>query len=672
MRTHLPVIGWLVAAMLTTGCNNEKYDDGAPQGSKPTDGAPQGPEPTVWIGLTEDIGEGAGVTWSYPAYYAHTARPDLIWDFRERDTEAFHGGASQLFDRNAYGSDVMGEVMPTDVESSNAVFERTGEMFGAAFGHAQRMGIKTALGTELPLGIEPSGPEVGVDWVRGMPPALQRRLQDQGLDPRDPEVVRSVYEGTFRRIMQTHHLDYFWLWTWEVWSWNGVNETQIRAIEDDIVLAYEAAARVEAPFQLALGGWILGAADDPAVFDDTLPPTVPFFGLWDRAMGFEDLQKDRVKWPGTWLEEDWGLAQPQLVLRRLHGDVSAAVDKDCDGIIAKHWRTRILGASVHGYKDLSWSYGTSAGAVDELAIDQDRDTWIADTYLDWAIRQFGAEAAPPVASILASIDQSGEDGMLPTPLGFGPAEIQSYKDDDDAPDTWTEAREAYAFIDELEAIEEEVVGAGNRERYAYWLASFQALRLMGEYSYERATFEEAMEEDEYEAALESRRRLARLWEQLMGLEAQKSTNSSDLGEIVNLEVLNWFELVVVDNGEALEEGLGHELPDDAHPSREYTGPPKVVVTPARTVGYADESLVIKALGLGDTSEVVLHHRAMGLGNFKEVAFDHQARGVWSTTLPPLTEDLEYYVEAVSAEGVVVWPASAPQLNHTVVALPFQF
>ena len=69
----------------------------------------------------------------------------------------------------------MGEVMPTDVESSNAVFERTGLMFNTAFGHAHRLGIKTALGTELPLGLEPRGPEVGVDWVRGMPPALQRR-----------------------------------------------------------------------------------------------------------------------------------------------------------------------------------------------------------------------------------------------------------------------------------------------------------------------------------------------------------------------------------------------------------------------------------------------------------------------------------------------------------------
>ena len=136
------------------------------------------------------------------------------------------------------------------------------------------------------------------------------------------------------------------------------------------------------------------------------------------------------------------------------------------------------------------------GDMNGLAIDQDRDTWIASTYMDWAIRQFGGEAGPSVANILSAIDQSGEGGLMPTPLGFGPADIKSFKDDDNAPPTWAKASEAYEFIDELEAIEQIVVGPGNRERYAYWLASFQALRIMGAYSYERATFEAAMEEDE--------------------------------------------------------------------------------------------------------------------------------------------------------------------------------
>ena len=156
----------------------------------------------------------------------------------------------------------------------------------------------------------------------------------------------------------------------------------------------------------------------------------------------------------------------------------------------------------------------------------------------------------------------------------------------------------------------------------------------------------------------------------MGLAAKKATNRSDLGEIVNLEVLNWHEWVVVEQEEALEEGLGRTLPDDAYPSRTYAGPPRVVVTPARTVGYAGESLVIDALVLGDAREVVLHHRPMGLGDYQAVAFDHRARGVWSASLPTLAEDLEYYVEAVTSDGVVVWPPAAPQLAHTVVVLPF--
>ncbi|HCP48420.1 MAG TPA: hypothetical protein DIU15_20455, partial [Deltaproteobacteria bacterium] len=546
----------LVLALLSAACGQE-FDDGAPQG----------PEPTVWLGLAEDIGEGAEVEWSYPAFYAHTARPDLMWGFPVRDTEYFHGGASQLFDRNAYGSDVMGEVMPSDVQSSNAVFGRTGSMFAAAFSHARRIGVKTAVGTELPLGLEPSGPEVGVNWVRGMPPALQVHLEERGLDPRDPDVVRSVYEGAFLRIMQTHPLDYFWLWTWEVWSWHGVNQQQIRAMESDMVLAYEAAARVGAPFQLALGGWIVGEADNPAVFDHVLPPEVPFFGLWDRAMGFEDLQEERVKWPGTWLEEDWGLAQPQLEMRRLHGDVLAARDKRCDGIIAKHWRTRILGANVNALKDLTWSYGTSDGTFDTPAVDQERDEWISETYIEWATRQFGEEAGPAAAEIFASLDQAGR---IPMTMGFGPAELRAPEGDEEAdrPRTWSEAQEGFAFIAELEAIEAEVVGAGNQERYAYWLASFQALRLMGEYGYEREAFEEAMSHDQYDTALEARSRMARLWEQIMSLEAQKATNSSDLGVIVNLELKNWYPLVMLEHDEVLEEGLGGPIPDSANPSRE--------------------------------------------------------------------------------------------------------
>ena len=59
---------------------------------------------------------------------------------------------------------------------------------------------------------------------------------------------------------------------------------------------------------------------------------------------------------------------------------------------------------------------------------------------------------------------------------------------------------------------------------------------------------------------------------------------------------------------------------------------------------------------------------MGIGNFQKINLDHQARAVYSVTLPPASgEDMEYYIEAEMADGnKLVWPATAPGLNQTVV------
>ena len=104
-------------------------------------------------------------------------------------------------------------------------------MFQSAFAHAKRLGVKTAVGTELPMGVEKKGAEVEADWVRGIPPALQAHLKEKGLDPKDPEVVKEIYKGIFTRIMKTHDLDYYWLWTWEVWQAYDMTHAQIDAVK---------------------------------------------------------------------------------------------------------------------------------------------------------------------------------------------------------------------------------------------------------------------------------------------------------------------------------------------------------------------------------------------------------------------------------------------------------
>ena len=62
---------------------------------------------------------------------------------------------------------------------------------------------------DLPWHRDPAGHSV----------AGQARLKQAGKNPDDPAVVQELYEGMFRRIGQTHPLDYYWFWTPEGWTW---------------------------------------------------------------------------------------------------------------------------------------------------------------------------------------------------------------------------------------------------------------------------------------------------------------------------------------------------------------------------------------------------------------------------------------------------------------------
>ena len=111
-----------------------------------------GPEASVWIGPKEFLGEQGQVRFSYPAGYSTTRRG---WLLRPAKTSSYSAGAAQLFEDDDYGSPVLAGCMewPRDPKACNEVFNRTGEMFDAVFSYAHRLGVKTCLGTESPLGI---------------------------------------------------------------------------------------------------------------------------------------------------------------------------------------------------------------------------------------------------------------------------------------------------------------------------------------------------------------------------------------------------------------------------------------------------------------------------------------------------------------------------------------
>jgi hypothetical protein len=310
-------------------------------------------EPTTWIGLTGDVSQEGRVTFSYPASYQNTLRGN--WGYQARKTGEFSFGGAELFERDAYGADVMQNHLPSPqtVEDSNDVFNRTGDMLREVFQWTNRLGVQTCIGTETPLTI---------------PKAVKERLKAMGKDPADPSVVEELYEGIFGRITQTHPLDYYWLWTPENWTWKGVSEQEVQAVTGDMLAALEALAKVRAPFRLATCGWVLGPQIDRTLFDTFLPKDVPVSCI-NREVGHAPIDASfgritgRPKWAIPWLEDDPALTSIQLWAGRMRRDAANALRYGCEGLIGIHWRTRVLGPAVSALAQAAWDQSAWSSTI---------------------------------------------------------------------------------------------------------------------------------------------------------------------------------------------------------------------------------------------------------------------------------------------------------------------
>jgi hypothetical protein len=361
------------------------------------------------------------------------------------------------------------------------------------------------------------------------------------------------------------------------------------------------------------------------------------------------------------MEEDWGLLQPQTEVNRVYDDLRGALrTTNCRGFITKFWRTRILAPNFGAMRDLLWVRGPTGQALNHQ-LPSSRNDFIDAYYLDWATQSFGPEAAEDIAEVFARMDKSGESGRytIPKPLDWelaAPAAITPNEE------SWNDVRSQYACCDQLEALRAKIVGVGNRERYDYFLKAYQSLKLIGELGVRLREYEEALAEEELETAYTKRLKIKSLWERLMTLQVEKASNSSDLGEIKNLEELNYNRLIRM---------LDEELPnkEGIHPGREYVGKPRMVLTPQRTQVGAGEPLTcrvaIMAKGIQHPTRATLHHRPLGKGAYQRIPLTHVNRAVYSMTIPPQEEDYEYYITSESAR----FPVTAPELNQTVIVGP---
>jgi hypothetical protein len=613
-----------------------------------------GPEPSVWIGLPKDVNPDGTVKFAYPAYYAHTNHEYI---FEKIKTKQFHMGSHLLFEKNDFGPDVMDD--NPDQADPVELFNRVGRLWNQAFTHARNLGVKTCLGNEAMN---------GQTFAQGVPPAL---LEHLGLPPfgrrhRDipRDINKELYKGIFTRIKRTHPLDYYCVWTHELW-YRQCDRSDVQAVRNEMQDAYAALNELQVEFQMCINGWQQGRRGAPDLFDDILPDHVPFGALWgegyDYGSNLSNLKDARPKWAFTWMEEDWGLVQPQTEVNRVYNDLRGAIrTTNCQGFITKFWRTRILAPNFGAMRDLLWVRGPIGQPLNHK-LPSSRNDFIDAYYLDWATQSFGPEVAKEIAYIFARMDKSGERGRYSVPRALD-WELAAPGAITQSEESWNDIKSRYAFIDELAALRSRIIGAGNLERFDYFLKAYQSLKLIGELGVRFREYEEMLDEEKFDRAYNKRLEIKSLWEPLLTLQVEKASNSSDLGEIKNLEELNYNRLIRM---------MDDELPnkEDINPGRDYLGKSRMVVTPLRTQVDKDEALTcrvtIMAQGLQHPVKGTLLYRRLGKGTYQTIPLTHVNRAVYIATIPPQKHDYEYYITSESSS----FPVTAPDINQTVIVGP---
>jgi hypothetical protein len=305
-------------------------------------------------------------------------------------------------------------------------------------------------------------------------------------------------------------------------------------------------------------------------------------------------------------------------------------------------------------------------------IERRRTMPILDFTTDFARASFGESVAQAAGQLLARLD--GMNFPQPSHWTDGPGGITPVKP----------RAEDYRFVDEFEALRPRVQGAGNLERFDYWLNTFRATRALAEVGGLRAELDRcvaslALEPDAArrwthgEEAVRLRGRLARAWERMMSLMAAATDTPGELGTVANLEqhtrkrnnFLGFYD-------QALSNLLGRPMPEDTLPGRAYQGPARLIVPTVRASARPGEALRIRVIALdrAPMKNLKLLWRPMGTGAFKTVEPVLQGRATWQAALPSGQGDVEYYLTAQTSQGAEVkWPATAPRLCQTVLALP---
>ncbi len=544
--------------------------------------------------------------------------------------------------------------------------------------------------------------ETPIPLIFTCPPEAQERMRDiygytlpteRGKE--NEAFAKALYEGIFTRIMKTHPLDYFWLWTMECWTYNGPppSRERIEAVADDYRYCSEVMKAMGAPFKMATFGWMVGSngagyGNGSIEFHDDLPIDVPFGCLTDAAGGLKPvIDAGRKAWSSIWYEEDWGLLQPQGRIMGIFNDTGAALKVGgVQAFLAKHWRINSVAHASAAHAQLSWDNrvlvsepmpGIEDGIIKYPTFNQ-WDTpiaehpakfvdWTTEFFQGWAKANFGPERSKEIGALLARANRLGES--KPTRLGIKgafprtsrglPSALNELWEEDGDPVVDTDRRwiDAMHLYTEFCKYKDDIIGTGNRDRYMYWYHFFQSQIELGKLAMHRAAYA-----DPDHRHPETKSKIIETWGKVMSHEIQRIRNESELAVIAQMQQSTWDAI------------FRKELEID-ETSTTYKGAKAIRAMPEISQIYENEDFEQKVIfiGAGGISHPRIHYREMGSsGPFLNADLIPVGNSVMKAVVPCPSYDFEYYIQGSVAGETVTYPvtggSSDGNINQTVITV----
>ena len=354
-------------------------------------------------------------------------------------------------------------------------------------------------------------------------------------------------------------------------------------------------------------------------------------------------------------------------------------------LIAKHWRVNSIAPASLAHAKLSWDNRTtvdgtlltiSEGANKYREFDKwnipvsNQDSsfvnWITQHYTDWAKANFGSEKANEIGALLAMADRLGEvhqirsgvKGGIPKVARFLPSSITEFwLDEGDIVDyTNPKFADALHVYTEFCSYKDDIVGAGNRDRYMYWYHFFQA-----QIELAKLLVHEFHYRDE-DTRTEAKTNILSTWSKVITHEIQRIRNESELGIIAQLQQSTWDKIFIKEYGITERD-------------TNYKGEVALRAMPEITQIYENESFNQKVIFIGNGSviEPKMYYRKIGdISTFKSVALSTvgNSLNVMKAELANPGYDFEYYIKGNIDGKTVTYPVTGGNevnsINKTVI------